>query len=584
MDSLGLIVHDEQSFLSKVIRRGTEDGILTRDRGDEILRISVAMANKYVLQKEIDFRSEEELSKVQGSILNLIGVGLEIKSKGFTDEGVNLLMQTSPVQLFRLAHTRIDNLRMRWKKLLLNHNIQIMVSADEYECMSDLTCHMLSKMSIFTERELYTIKSTTLPDELFNSLTILEYYEAETEKYEFILTLKDILPFSILNKAPNVSAENISEVDSIREAMINTLVVSHFNESPNPVSVTVDQIRGFMESLDWDSEMDIFPDELETSVIDVIHELGQGLTERQASLLAKEVIRSVQRFVETIVREWDTVNSSDETVFFKRWVRMALVADSEGHVERILSSDRPLDEFEFESMLDKLLRLPTAEAENLAKKISWNHLKVDQIIRLFHDARAHQPLFAKHVQIGRFSTDELIDLIESLEPDTFTAMLPEIRERLPQLDLRLEDIEILSNLHQDKIESLWRSCNPPIDLDKGKILSEFKDSGLKLKKALFNSCIRSPLFQDLFEEAWAMDPEFVKKEARSMTAAEIQQFLMSASGGVMPELQDTAKQENTLKFASRQLSSFFSSLPVSKKKAAIKFFLNLREHSKAGKI
>jgi hypothetical protein len=443
---------------------------------------------------------------------------------------------------------------------------------------------MLSKMSIFTERELYTIKSTTLPDELFNSLTILEYYEAETEKYEFILTLKDILPFSILNKAPNVSAENISEVDSIREAMINTLVVSHFNESPNPVSVTVDQIRGFMESLDWDSEMDIFPDELETSVIDVIHELGQGLTERQASLLAKEVIRSVQRFVETIVREWDTVNSSDETVFFKRWVRMALVADSEGHVERILSSDRPLDEFEFESMLDKLLRLPTSEAENLAKKISWNHLKVDQIIRLFHDARAHQPLFAKLIQIGRFSTDELIDLIESLEPDTFTAMLPQIRERLPQLDLRLEDIEILSNLHQDKIESLWRSCNPPIDLDKGKILSEFKDSGLKLKKALFNSCIRSPLFQDLFEEAWVMDPEFVKKEARSMTAAEIQQFLMSASGGVMPEVQDTAKQENTLKFASRQLSSFFSSLPVSKKKAAIKFFLNLREHSKAGKI
>ena len=113
-----------------MVRRGTEDGILTRDRGDEILRISVAMANKYVLQKEIDFRSEDELSRVQASILKLVGIGLEIKSRGAIDEAVRILMETSPVELFRLAHTRIENLRMRWKKLLLNHNIQIMVSSE----------------------------------------------------------------------------------------------------------------------------------------------------------------------------------------------------------------------------------------------------------------------------------------------------------------------------------------------------------------------------------------------------------------------------------------------------------------------
>lgn len=577
MDSLGLVVHDEQSFLSKVVKRGTEDGILTRDRGDEIVRISVAMANKYVLQKEIDFRSEAELSKVQGTILKLIGLGLEIKSKSSIDESVKLLMETSPVELFRLAHTRVDNLRIRWKKLLINHNIQIMVSSQEYDCLSDMTCHMLSKMSIFTDRELYTIKSTTLSDELFSGLGILEYYEAETEKYEFILTLKDILPFALLNKTPSVSAENISEVDSIREAVINTLVVSEFNGSSNPTSVTVDEIRFFLESLDWDSELDIFPDELETSVIEVIHELGQGLSERSASLLTKEVIRSVQRFVETIVREWDTVNSGDEMVFFKRWVRMVLVEDSMGHVERILFSERPLDEFEFESILDRLLRLPQDEAGNLIAKIPWPHLKPDQIVRLFHDAREYQQLFGSHVNIDSFSQEELIDFIESLDSKTLSLFLPKIRRSLPKHEFRLEQLEIIAALHHDKIESLLRHCNPPVDLDGSKILSEFKDAGPRLKKVLFNSCINSNMFRDLFEEAWAIDPDFVKKEAKSVSGSETGHFLLSASGGVKPEILDSGESETSLKFNSAQLNAFYGALSSTKKKAAVKFFKNVSQ-------
>ena len=97
MDTLGLVVHDEQTFLNKVVNTGMERGIFTRDRADEIIRISVAMANKYVLQKDVDFRSTEELVRVQETILKLIGVGLEIRSKGEIEAGVDLLMAASPV-------------------------------------------------------------------------------------------------------------------------------------------------------------------------------------------------------------------------------------------------------------------------------------------------------------------------------------------------------------------------------------------------------------------------------------------------------------------------------------------------------
>ncbi len=168
MDSFGLVVHDPQSFLAKAINYGMDEGIFTRDRADEIIRISVAMANKYVLHKEVDFRSTEELAKVQETILKLIGLGLEIKSNGNVDEGIGLLMDLSPVELFRLAHTRVEKLRYRWQKLLQNHRIEILVSAQEYQCLSDYACQRLGEMSIFTESELHTIGSLTLDDELFS--------------------------------------------------------------------------------------------------------------------------------------------------------------------------------------------------------------------------------------------------------------------------------------------------------------------------------------------------------------------------------------------------------------------------------
>ena len=294
MDTLGLVVHDEQTFLTKVVNTGMEQGIFTRDRADEIIRISVAMANKYVLQKEVDFRSTEELARVQETVLKLIGVGLEIKSKGEIETGIQLLMDASPVELFRLAYTRIERLRHSWRLLLRDHRIEIMVNADEYQCLADITCQRLSEMSIFSESELHTISSLTLDDELFATLGLVEYYEAELERYEFILRLKKILPFSMLNRSPSVRADNLAEADSIRNALINTLIISGYAESDDPVAITMRDVRYFLEALDPTDTADLFPEDVENAILDVIHELGEGLDEQEGSLLAREIIGSAQ--------------------------------------------------------------------------------------------------------------------------------------------------------------------------------------------------------------------------------------------------------------------------------------------------
>ena len=67
MDSFGLVVHDAQNFLAKTVQYGLEQGIFTRDRADEIIRISVAMANKYVLHKEVDFPLHRRIGQSAGN-------------------------------------------------------------------------------------------------------------------------------------------------------------------------------------------------------------------------------------------------------------------------------------------------------------------------------------------------------------------------------------------------------------------------------------------------------------------------------------------------------------------------------------
>jgi hypothetical protein len=294
MDSFGLVVHDEQNFLAKTVQSGLEQGIFTRDRADEIIRISVAMANKYVLHKEVDFRSTEELGKVQETILKLIGVGLEIKSGGDMEDGISFLMEVSPVDLFRIAHTRVEKLRHRWEQLLQNHRIEILVSPVEYESLSDIAHQRLSEMSIFTESEIHTIESLTLEDDLFSTLSLLEYYESELERYQFILKLRKILPFTMLNRSRSVRAENLSEVDSLREALINTLIISMYVDSSDPVSLTMVNVRQFLGSLELTQDTDIFPEELEDVLVELIQELGEKLNDHDAALLTKEILRSAR--------------------------------------------------------------------------------------------------------------------------------------------------------------------------------------------------------------------------------------------------------------------------------------------------
>lgn len=574
MENYGLVIPDDQSFMARVVELGVQNGILTRDRADEIVRISVAMSNKYVIQKEIDFRSLEQLARVQQTVLKLVGMGLEIKSEGSLEVGVKFLVEVSPVELFRLAYTRTENLRNEWKKLLLNHQIPILVDKEQYSCLSDIACQILSEMSVFTESELYAIQSLKLDDELFMSLTILEYYESELRRYQFILKLRDILPFHMLNKSPLVNADNLSEVDSIREALINTLVISGFLETETPVVVTTDEVRAFIGSVDWLSAEDPFPVEIESTVIDVIHELGQGLQEEEASLLAKEVISSVQNLVTTIAHDWKTVNSPLTQVFLKRWARLAILSDTFDEFDQLGMQSGKMDEFEYENLINKMARMSEAEMINLLSLMSWEALTPDQIIRLFHDFGPHHGKFVEYVSLREFSGAELIDLMETIEPSSLKELIPKIKEALASVSLDLEDMEVISSIGEIDSFELLRASAPP-QLEKGQALLEFRYGNPRIRKILFHSCIGAEFFHDLFLEAWNMDPHFVKREVRSISPREIGRFLELASGRVRPAVVAVENDEFQLQLTDKDISNFFDSLPTTKKKAAIRHFLKL---------
>ncbi|MGC8659873.1 MAG: DUF6178 family protein [Desulfomonilaceae bacterium] len=573
MENYGLVIHDEQSFIAKVVERGVQRGELAREKADEIVRISVAMANKYVLQKEIDFRSLEQLAKVQQTVMRLVGIGLEMKSEGDISEGIAYLNQLSPVDLFRLAYTRISNLRREWRKLLLEDRIQILVNQKDYECLSELACDTLSKMSVFTEAEIYTIKSLTLEDDLFTSLTVLEYYESELKRYQFILRLKEILPFGHLNRSPTIRAENLSEVDSIREALINTLAISTHVEAQSPISLSVEEIRQFLNSIDWKRVEDPFPDEIESAVIEVIHELGRDLAEDAASQLAKEVIRTVQKMVMTILNDWQTINSPSSTIFFKRWQRIAILSDRLDELDQLVASAGGYDEFDFENLIERLSRVPEKGIAALAPHLSWRSLMPEQVIRLFHDMAPYQKVFSKYVYLNDFTGPQLIDLLEIIDADSLKTIVPKVREALAGIPLEFEDLKALLSIPGiERYELAKDSATPQIEREQA--LIEFKDGGPRIRRILFHACRNAKFFRDLFFEAWAMDPQFVKKETKSLSASEIGPFLKLLSGDVIPKIFKNQTAEPHLEFESEELNNFYKSLPATKKKAASRFFAN----------
>jgi hypothetical protein len=572
MDSFALVVHDEQTFLAKVVNYGMEQGIFTRDRADEIIRISVAMANKYVLHKEVDFRSTEELAKVQETVLKLIGVGLEIRAKGEADEGIKILMEASPVELFRVSHTRIERLRHQWGKLLQHHRIEILVSSEEYDSLSEFTCQRLSEMSVFTETEIHTITSLTLDDELFGSLTLLEYYESELERYEFILRLKDILPFGLLNRSPAVRAENLSEVDSIRHALINTVIISGYLDLANPIAVTTADTRRFLELLDLKKSTDLFPEELEDVVIDLVHELGEGLDESEGALLAKEVIECTRELMETLTNERETVRSPSESVFFKRWSRMVILSDFPDPMERILASYGPMDEFDFEVILDQVMTRDKDEAVKLIGRLPWNRMNPAQIIQLFHTAHPYQESLAALIPLESFTAQELVDFLEGIGEGMFQALLPSLESYLGGAEFTLEDLEHLAGLPAAEARVLLGMANPPADFDQDKIIAEFRDGSEKIREILFYTTGNATVFPELVLEAWSTDSAFIKKQIKFVPPSKIGATLLRAAGGRRPQIVKSGEKTRKLVFHAEELNSLFSSLSSAKKKAAVDFF------------
>jgi hypothetical protein len=575
MDPLGLVVHDDQTFLARVVKIGSEQGVFTRDRVDEIIRISVAMANKYVLKKEIDFRSEEELGKVQETVLNLVGVGLEIKSKGDPEEGVGLLMNVSPVELFRLAHTRIERLRNRWRLLLLNDRVEILVSAEEFENLSEQAYQRLAEMSIFTETELYTIESLKLEDDLFRTLNLVEYYESELDRFQHLLRLKEILPFDLLNKSGAVSAENLSEADSIREALINTLLVSGFLDTQNPVALSLAEIREFLRALPLDDGSDIFPEEFEESVLELIHELGEGLNEEEASHLTKEVVKTAQKLLETIVNEPDTVSSPSDGILFKRWCRLVILSDAPDPVERILSGSDEVDEFDFELLVNRVVSRPESEARSTLLRFPWARLSAEQIVRLFHELSQYQEELARTVPLNGLTAEHLIDLLDEISQEAMQVILPRLPEAFSEASFTLEDLRILAGMPHGEGPALLRMAGPPADLEEKHILREFKDGSATLRRILFHACRNdSHAFPELFAEAWSIDPSFVKKEVRDLNNAELASFFLAVGGGRSPEVTKKGKRPTVTVFHPSELNMLYRSLSAKRKQAIMEFFLD----------
>ncbi len=407
----------------------------------------------------------------------------------------------------------------------------------------------------------------------FPNLTLLEYYESELDRYEFILKLRQILPFDLLNRSTSVRAENISEVDSIREAMINTLIISASVDSQDPISVTMKDIRGFLGSLDLEEGADIFPEHMEDVLVDLIHELGEDLEEREASLLTKEVLHSARKLLETIQQEWDTVSSASDSTFFKRWSRMAVMSDVPEPVQRILSSEEALDEFDFEVLLDHMLTHKQDEILEFIKKFPWGRLAPDQAIRLFHELPSYQEALASHAWLADFSAQDIVELVEGMSPEAFKKLVPALQSAVREKQFSLEDLELFATLPQPEASTILKMSNPPQDHDARAAVARFREGSEGVRQALFYSCKNADFFPELILEAWSIDQEFIKRQFKALPSAEIGRFLQAAAGNKKPEVITPNKKSPELRFRTKELNALFKWLPAAKRAAAIKFFL-----------
>jgi hypothetical protein len=568
MENLGLVVHDDQGFLLKVVEEGLRTGIFTRDRADEIIRVSVAMANKYVLHKEVDFRSTDELAKVQQTVLKLIGVGLEIRSESSLEAGINELIHSSPVELFRLAYTRVERLRHEWKQLPIDHNVDIYVSPEEYENLSELTLQRLSEMSVFSETELNTIKTLTLDDDLFSNLNLLQYYESELERYKFILRLREILPFDLIRKSSRVKARNLAEVECVREALVNSIIISAYNDSPDPISVTIADIRRFLEDLDISGSPDGFPEEIEGLVVDLIHELAEGLSERDVELLTSEVVEISRKMLSTIVMEEKTMASANDFILFERWSRIAIIQDAPKPLERIFASVGDLDEYDFELLLEQALSMPISQLREIDAKIPWDRMTPDQVITFFHTVSPEiQAGLAAKVDLDKFNSAEMLDLIDELEDGAIGLMMPALVQRAEKIDFSLEDLELIESAIQGQTlkRLLLLAAGGPAELTGDDVLGQYTDSVVKTRLALLNACEKESFFPDLVSEAWEVDPQTVKKHLKSLKPQDVAIFVERAMTDAEPRINMVKGKAPAITFKEKHLNELYKSLPKSKK-------------------
>jgi hypothetical protein len=572
MDPLGLVVLDDQLFLTKVVKQGLEQGIFTRDRADELVRISVAMSNKYVIRREVDFRSSEELEKVQETILKLVGLGLEIKSRGSVDAGTSILVEESPVDLFRLAYTRVSRLREGWRLLLGDHHIEIFLTPQEYDSLDELTRKQLAEMSVFSETELEEIRSTGLEDRLFSTLTALEYYEAELERRRFILKLRDILPFRLLNKSADVKAENLAEVDCLREALVNTLIVSGLLNTPNPVAVRMQDVREFLRIMKACPEPDAIPAELEGVILDLIQELAEGLSEREGELLTGEIVAQAQRFTETLGREWDTVNSQSESIFFKRCARLMIISDTPDALRQILQAVETIDDFDFDLLVRRLGALAPNDAAEFAAQLPWKHLTPDMVISLFHDAPELRKVFSAKVLLDKFQPRDLTDFMEVLDQASLKVLMKKLGPALSDREFSLEDIEVIAAFPFKEVPSLLRLAGPPADHDYEKILTEFDGASDQNRKALFFAVWDTPWFPDLVRHVAVLAPEFLKSFVKGLSVADTGLFFVEAARSDRPRIMKAKGEEATLQFNSKDIAALFDGLPRNKKTAVVRRF------------
>lgn len=574
MDPLGLVVLDDQLFLTKVVKQGLEQGIFTRDRSEELMRISVAMANKYVIRREVDFRSTEELAKVQETILKLVGLGLEIKSKGSVEAGISLIIEESPVDLFRLAYTRVSRLREGWRLLLLDHHVEILLTPQEFELLDELTRKQLAEMSVFSETEQEEIRSTGLEDRLFPSLASLEYYEAGLERRRFIIKLREILPFRLLNRSSDVKAENLAEVDCLREALVNTLIVSGLLNTPNPVAVRMQDVREFLSVMKDFSEPETIPAEIEGVILDLIQELAEGLAQSDAELLTREIVGMAQNFTETLAREWDTVNSSSEDVFYKRWSRLVILSDAPDRLVQVLQAVDTIDDFDFDLLERRLRALPPQEAAEFAGRLPWRHFTPEMVIGLFQDAPDFRQVFAGKVVLEKFRPRDFADLLEVVDQASLKKLMKKLTAAPRARQFSMEDLEIIAALPFKEVPKLLRWAGPPADHDYEKVLTEFDGASDQDRKTLLYAAWDTDWFPDLVRHVAVLAPEFLQTFVKGMVGADTALFFVAAAGEDIPRVVEHIDKDPGLSFKDTNLTALFEGLSRAAKKAVIARFTN----------